>query len=133
MKIVRYLLIALVVYVGIVVAFESLLGVIQPRPEGVMVLTTFDADGTAHERVLSRVDDGDRLYVAVNHWPRQWFWRLQAQPEVEVTIDGEKTDRTAVVIEGDELARVDAIRPLGPVFRTLTGFPPRHFVRLDPR
>ncbi len=133
MKAVRIILICLAVYVGIVVVFESLLGVIQPQPEGVLVLTTFDEEGGAHDRVLSRIDAGDQLYVAVNHWPRAWYGRALERPEVEVTIDGERSLRRAVAIEGDERERVEAVRPLGLVFRALTGFPPRHFVRLDPR
>ena len=63
MKILRIVLICLAVYVGIVVVFESLLGVIQPQPEGILVLTTFDEGGGAHDRVLSRIDVGDQLYV----------------------------------------------------------------------
>ncbi len=133
MKILRILLICLAVYVGIVVVFESLLGVVQPRPEGVLVLTTFDEDGGAHDRVLSRIDMGDQLYVAVNHWPRAWYGRVLDQPDVEVEIDGARSPRRAVVVEGEERVRVEGARPLGIVFRALTGFPPRHFVRLDPR
>jgi len=133
MKALRIALICLAVYVGIVVVFESLLGVVQPQPDGVLVLTTYDAEGGAHDRVLSRVVVGDRLYVAVNHWPRAWYGRALEQPDVDVTIDGERSPRRAVAVEGDERERVEGARPLGLVFRALTGFPPRHFVRLDPR
>jgi hypothetical protein len=54
-------------------------------------------------------------------------------PEVQVTQDGEKRDYRAVPVTGEEHERVDRENSLGVVFRILTGFPPRYFVRLDPR
>ena len=53
-------------YVGLVVAFESLIGIIQPANDSTLVITTFDADGTSHDRVLSRLESEGRLYVAAN-------------------------------------------------------------------
>jgi hypothetical protein len=38
-----------------------------------------------------------------------------------------------VPVVGEEHARVDADNRLGLGFRILTGFPPRYFLRLDPR
>jgi len=67
MKLVRWIGIALGLYVGLVVVFESLLGIVQPASDGTLVITTMDADGTAHERVVSRIESGGRLYVAANH------------------------------------------------------------------
>jgi hypothetical protein len=133
MKALKVVAILLVVYVGIVTAFESLIGYLQPAGEGTLVLTTFDASGTAHDRVLSKLDVDGQLYVAVNHWPRAWFRRALANPQVEATIAGEKGAYTAVRVEGEEHARVANASPHGPVFKLLTGFPPRYFVRLDPR
>jgi len=44
------------------------------QPENIggetIVITTTDADGESHERVLSPIDDDGRLFVAANHWPR---------------------------------------------------------------
>ena len=134
MKAVRYLAIALVVYAGIVAAFESLLGVLQPNAGGeTIVITTVDEDGGAHDRVVTRLTSGDKLYVAANHWPRAWFHRAIENPEVRATIDGETKDYLAVPVEGAEHEQVDGENALPLPFRIVTGFPPRYFVRLDPR
>ncbi len=132
MKIVKWILIVLVAYVGIVVLFESLLGVIQPANESTLVITTADPDGTAHDRVLSRIESGGTLYVAANHWPRAWYRRALETPRVEVTLDGERGAYRAVPISGAEYERVNTEHALPLPFRVLTGFPPRPILRLDP-
>jgi hypothetical protein len=129
----KIVVIVVLAYVGIVGAFESLIGVLQPSAGSTVLITTFDADGTPHDRVVSRLESNGQLYVAANHWPRAWYRRALSNPEVQVTIDGQKSDRRAVPVTGDEHARVDAENRLGPIFRILTGFPPRYFLRLDPR
>jgi hypothetical protein len=126
-------LIVIVIYVGSVAAFESMIGYMQPEGDGTLVITTFDPDGTAHDRVVSKLDVDGKLYVAANHWPRAWFERALANPEVQATIDGTKNAYTAVRVEGAEHERVNTQKKLGPLFRVLTGFPPRYFLRLDPR
>jgi hypothetical protein len=123
----------LVVYVGIVVAFESLIGVIQPASGSTLVITTFADDGTAHDRVVSRLESDGQLYVAANHWPRAWYKRALANPDVQATLDGEKHDYRAVPVTGAEHDRVNGEHRLPVFFRILTGFPPRYLVRLDPR
>lgn len=133
MKALKIVVIVVLVYVGIVAAFESLIGYFQPEAGSVLVITTFDADGTAHDRVVTRLESEGQLYVAANHWPRAWYKRVLKNPEVQVTQDGEKGDYRAVPVTGAEHDRVDADNSLGLVFRVLTGFPPRYFVRLDPR
>jgi hypothetical protein len=133
MRLLRIALIALVVYVGIVAAFESLIGVLQPSGESTLVITTFDPDGTGHDRVVSRLETDGRVYVAANHWPRAWYDRALKNPDVQATIDGRKGDYRAVPVEGNEHERVDGAHSLPLGFRILTGFPPRYFVRLDPR
>jgi hypothetical protein len=133
MKIVKRVAIVLVAYVGIVVAFESLIGVLQPTAGETLVITTRDADGATHDRVLAHLESGDQLYVAANHWPRAWYERALENPNVEVTIDGERSAHRAVRVEGAEYERVNADNSLGLGFRILTGFPPRHILRLDPR
>jgi hypothetical protein len=132
MRAVKIAVIAIVVYVGIVVAFESLIGTLQPANESTLVLTTFDADGTAHDRVVSRLESDGKLYVAANHWPRAWYRRALENPKVQVTQDGAKVDYQAVSVTGEEHDRVQAAHPHGFVFLFLTGFPPRYFIRLDP-
>ncbi len=133
MKALKIVAIVALVYVGIVVAFESLIGYFQPTAGSTLVITTFDGDGTPHYRVVSRLESDGQLYVAANHWPRAWYNRALGNPEVQVAQDGEKSDRRAVPVTGVEHDRVDGENSLGVVFRILTGFPPRYFVRLDPR
>ncbi len=132
MKAVKIVAIVVVAYVGIIVAFESLIGYFQPADESTLVITTFDGDGTPHDRVVSRLETDSQLYVAANHWPRAWYNRVLEKPEVHVTLDGEKGDYRAVPVTGVEHDRVDGENSLGVAFRILTGFPPRYFVRLDP-
>lgn len=125
--------IAIVVYVVIVAAFESLLGFLQPAAGSTLVLTTFDPDGTPHDRVVSRLESDGKLYVAANHWPRAWYRRALRNPDVHATVDGMKREYRAVPITGAEHERVEREHPHSLGFRILTGFPPRYFVRLDPR
>ena len=133
MKPIRIVLIAVLVYVIIVFAFESLIGIAQPtQPGSTLVITTFAADGKPHDRVVSRLEADGQLYVAANHWPRAWYKRALANPDVQVTQNGEKRSYKAVPIEGAEHDRVNEQNRLGLGFRFLTGFPPRRFVRLDP-
>ena len=133
MKVVKIIAILLLVYVGIVVAFESLLGYYQPAGETTILISTKGEDGAFSDRVVSRLTSEDKLYVAANHWPRAWFNEVLERPEVQVTVDGEKGDYLAVPVSEAEHDRLNPEHPLGPVIRILTGFPPRYFVRLDPR
>ena len=133
MKAVKWIAIVLVIYVGIVALFESLIGYFQPAGQSTLVLTTTDPGGASHDRVIARLETDGHVYVAVNHWPRAWYRRALANPNVQVTLDGQKGDYRAVPVSGDEAARVEREHHSGIVFRLLTGFPPRYFVRLDPR
>lgn len=132
MKAAKLIVISFLVYVGIVAAFESLLGYFQPASETTLVITTTAEDGTPHDRVLSRLETNGQLYVAANHWPRAWYNRTLERPNVQVTLDGEKKSYLAVPVTAEEHARVDAEHGLGVGFRIMTGFPPRYFVRLQP-
>ena len=119
-----------VLYVLVVVGFESMLGYSQPENQGTLVITTFD-DGEPHDRVVSRIHIDDELYVAVNHWPRLWYWQLLDEPVVRIRYGDTDDLFRAVPVEGDQaIQRVDDARPLSLQFRILTGFPPRHFVQL---
>lgn len=133
MKALKIVAIVLVVYVGIVAAFESMIGYFQPAGGSTLVITTFDEDGTSHERVVARLAADGQLYVAANHWPRAWYHRALDNPEVQITMDGQTGDYRAVPVTGAEHERVDAENRLPVFFRILTGFPPRYFVRLDAR
>ena len=130
-RVVKALAIALVAYALVVVVFESLLGYFQPQSEQTLTITTFD--GEAHDRVLTELSSGGQSYVAVNHWPRAWYHRTLDNPNVRITRNGESADYLAVPISGEERSQVEADHPAGLVFRILTGFPPRHFLRLDPQ
>ncbi len=133
MRTIKTVAIVLVAYVLVVVAFESLLGYFQPEAPGTLVITTVDADGDSHDRVLSGLESDGRSYVAVNHWPRAWYRRVLEHPNVQINRGGKTEDYLATPVSGEEHARVAQDNPAGIVFRLLTGFAPRYFVRLDPR
>ncbi len=133
MKAAKIITISFLVYVGLVVVFESLLGFFQPTNQSTLVITTTDEDGTTNDRVLASLESDGQLYVAANHWPRAWYKQALANPNVEVEIAGEKGTYLAVPITGEEHDRVDRENATGIVFHFMTGFPPRYFVRLDPR
>jgi uncharacterized pyridoxamine 5'-phosphate oxidase family protein len=132
MKALKIALVVVLVYVGIVAAFESLIGFLQPAGGTTLVITTV-ADGVPHDRVVSKLTSDGHLYVAANHWPRAWYRRALANPDVQATVDGVKANYTAVPVSGAEHERVESDNKLPFLFRVLTGFPPRYFVRLDPR
>lgn len=128
---IKVIAIVFAVYVGIVVLFESLLGYFQPEGGDTVVITT-SANGQSHDRVLSLLKSDDQLYVAANHWPRAWYKRALANPDVELTMDGERAAYRAVLLTGSDHDRASETFAVGLFFRVLTGFPPRYFVRLDP-
>src|SRR5262247_4543724 len=108
MKALKIAAIVVLVYLGIVVAFESLIGTLQPKSGETLVITTFDEGGKPHERVVSRLDTDGKIYVAANHWPRAWYHRALENPRVQVTQDGGKVDYQAVRVSGAEHDRVQA-------------------------
>lgn len=132
MKAIKIVVIALLVYVGIIVAFESLIGFLQPAGETTLVIST-TADGESRDRVVSQLESGGNFYVAANHWPRAWYNRALENPNVQATVNGVKGDYLAVPVGEAESARVYSEHDPGLMFRVLTGFPPRYFLRLDPR
>ncbi len=138
MKAVKLFVIVLGGYIGIVVAFESLIGFFQPRGRAVgevtLVITTTAEDGNTNDRVLSRLESSGQLYVSANHWPRAWYDQALKNPDVEIALDGERMAAyLAVPVTGEEHDRVNSDNRHGLAFRVLTGFPPRYFLRLDPR
>ena len=132
-RVFKIVVILLLVYAGVVATFESLLGYFQPQGDGMIVITTTNADGVSKDRVVSRIDSADQLYVAANHWPRSWYRQTLALPNVSVSVNGVTAEYLAVPIDGAEHDRVDTDHPLPLSFRILTGFPPRYFIRLDPK
>lgn len=130
-KIVQIFAVIAVAYIGLVVLFESSLGFFQPEAGGTIIITTTDEQGQTHERVVSRFESGDELFIAANHWPRAWFRRVLQNPELAVLMDGESAKYQAVLLAGFEHERLAFEYDPGLVFRFLTGFPPRYFLRLD--
>ena len=124
--------IALLAYVGLVVVFETLLGVLQPETGDTIVITTTDADGVSTDRVLGRDFAGGKHYASVNHWPRAWYHNALADPRVRVTMDGVTADYIAVPIDDEEHERVAAEIGNGIGFKIMVGFAPQRFLRLDP-
>ena len=96
MRALKIVAIVALLYVGVVAAFESLIGYFQPEAGSTLVLTTFDAGGP-HDRVVSRLESDGRLYVAANHWPRAWYRRALANPAVQATLDGQKATLVGLV------------------------------------
>lgn len=133
MTAVKIIAILLLVYIGVVAAFESLLGYFQPVNQHTLVITTTDGNGRTNDRVLSRLESNGQLYVAANHWPRAWYNQALADPNVQVVLDGDKGDYLAIPVTNEERKRVNNDNRVSLGFRLLTGFPPRYFVRLDPR
>ena len=140
MKAIRWLAIALGIYAGIVVSFETLVVVmgkrqaargLQPDEKWLMISTT-DAHGK-NDTVVAGVESAEHLYVSTNHWPRGWYNRAIQNPDVEITRAGERKPYRAVPVSGEELVRVAQDYHLPWIIRVLTGFPPRHYLRLDPR
>ena len=126
--------ILLIVYVGVVIAFESLLGYFQPESQSTLVITTTNKDGVTNDRVLARLDSNGQLYVSANHWPRAWYNQVLANPNVQIDFDGEQGAYLAIPVTDDgEHDRVDRENKHGIGFRILTGFAPRYFIRLEPR
>ena len=137
MRVVKWIAITALAYVGFVILFETFLGVAQPRLEDsgipMLVLTTTDESGVSNERRLARMESGGQLYVSAHHWPRAWYGRALENPEVRVALDGNIGDYTAFPVEGEEYARVVAEWPIPLRMKILMGFAPRDLLRLDPR
>ena len=72
-------------YVGLVIIFETFLGIAQPQVGDTMVITSFEDDGDEFKRVVSRLERGSQVFVAVNHWPRAWARRIRRNPNVQIT------------------------------------------------
>jgi len=141
MRVIKPLAFALIGYVALVVAFECFVGFMGRRDaergrelgDSFLVIGTRGSGGATSDTVVAGVEIGGALYVAANHWPRAWYERALASPEVEVARGSVRAPYRAVPIAGDELARVRREYRLPLFLRALTGFPPRRFLRLDPR
>ena len=138
MRVFKWVGVLAAVYVGFVVAFETLfLGWYQPTFERsgipMLVITTTDDSGVPRARRLARFETDGKLYVSAHHWPRAWHRRAIENPNVRVEIDGAEADYVAVPVEGQEFEQVAAEHPIPLPIRFVMGFPPpREILRLDP-
>ncbi len=133
MKAARRIAFFLLAYAGFVAVFESVTGYLQRETENTLILTTTAADGASIDRVLAHLESDGQLYVSAHHWPRAWYNRALENPEVQVTVDGEKKNYLAVPVTSEEHDRVDADNRIGIQYRILMGFARRSLLRLDPR
>lgn len=127
--------ILIIVYVGWVVSFEINLGRNQPMGGNSIVIATYNSENDRHERVLSVREVDGKYYVAANHWPRAWYRQAIANPNVEVKMAGEERfgNYSAVPLMGEEDQLLRERYNLSFRSRAQMGFPPRYFLRLDPR
>ena len=127
----KKIIVLLIGYMGLVIVFESSLGLIQPRSGDTMVITSFEIDGKAINRVVSRLEQGNDVFAAVNHWPRAWARRISQNPDVHITYNETTLNFNAVILEGGEHDKAVSDFPVPLAFRILTGFPPRYFFRFE--
>ena len=129
------ILIGLIVgYLALIVAFETMIGIVQPDAGTVLKITTTGDDGEPNDRVLAWLDDDGKIFVSANHWPRAWYNEALANPNVQAEIEGVRADYTAVLItDPAEHERLDTKFAHPFLFKFITGFPPRYFLRLDPK
>lgn len=125
------MLIIALVYVFIVVLFEASLGYFQPEAGSTLRISTINKSGASKSTVVVRLESGEQLYVAANHWPRTWYRQALANPNVHIVSANEQGSFTAISVDAEEHDRVNADNRLGFGFKLLTGFPPRYFLRLE--
>ena len=118
--------IVVIAYASVVILFESLLGYYQPQSDGTLTITT----NSAGSRMTGCCPESSPTSSYTLRPITGPVVKTPVNPEVTVT-DGETKAYTAVAVAGNEHEQVD--QPLPLAFRALTGFPPRYFVRLDPR
>jgi hypothetical protein len=135
-KVVRVVLIALAVYVGVALVLDGMIAAFQPGSD---VIRTWDAEGRPHDRVLSVIEDGDTLWVQSGHHFRGWYHRLRANPDVELIRDGVAKPYRAVPLDDPETkAHLIGLMKLRSgagyyIARALLLFAEIKPVRLDPR
>ena len=77
------------------------------------------------------LEEGNDVFVAVNHWPRAWARRISENPNVQITYNEATLSYNAVILEGGEHDKAVLDFPVPLAFRILTGFPPRYFFRFE--
>ena len=139
MEIVRWIAIVVGGYVVLALSLDGLIAYFQPEAGRTGVLRTFDEDGTARERVLSVFEDDGTLWVESGHYFRGWYYRVRANPEVELTQGGETKPYRAVALDTPEAQQhvIELMKQVGAIrywlSRAMLLFAPIKPVRLDPR
>ncbi len=132
MPILEIIFALIVGYAVLLLVVEVIIWKVQPDMEDVVTLFV-NLDDTMVPRKLYGFDYRDKLYVSSNHWFRRWYHAVLKSPQIDVEYAGEIGPRTAVPVVGDERDAIAKAYKLGLFIRTLCGFAPRHFLRLDPR
>jgi hypothetical protein len=133
MKIAKIAGVVLAGYITLIAAAAGFAAWYQPELPGILVLTTTDSEGGQYRRLLGRFELDGVLYLTANAWPRTWYHYAVKRPNVEINLDGKQLAFTAVPVEGRELQRLVDDYPMPLWMRFLAGFPPRNFLRLEPR
>ena len=121
-------------YVLLVVGLQALVGLVQFDARTGLTITTTDDAGASSDRKLGRFDLDGAIYVSAHHWPRAWYNEALANPDVKAEIEGVRADYTAVLVtDATEHERLDTKFAHPFLFKFITGFPPRYFLRLDPK
>ena len=98
-----------------------------------LVLTTTTTSGETQNTMLARITVNEKIYVSAHHWSRGWHSNAIENPDVLVTIEGVRSARRAVPVEGPEFQSAAEALPLNFPVRLLMGFPllERQILRLD--
>lgn len=132
MLIVEVILALIAGYIVLLLVLEAVIWKTQPDMENGVTLFV-NLDGTTVPRKLYGFDYDNKLYVSSNHWFRRWYHAVLKSPDIDVEHAGEIRPCTAIPIVGDELVKISEAYKMGFFLRTLCGFAPRRFLRLDPR
>lgn len=97
-----------VVYVGLALVLTVFVAVVQPQPEGRIVVVTYDASNTAHPTVLRQLQGAQgEEWLWSRRWFRSWFHRAIERGCVTLNINGEQLPRSALeVIEYEAVQQV---------------------------
>ncbi len=119
-------------YVAFILAAELLIWRLQPSMEGGVTISVTAGDGARLTRNLYGFDFDGKLYISSNHWFRRWYHLAVKQGEIDVTRDGVTAPHRTVVVTGEEKRRLSRAYRMGIVLRSICGFAPSKFLRLEP-
>ena len=137
---IRWISVLAAVYFSIWLLFGSAVGYLQPQDEGTAVLSTFDADGVAHQTVVRPVvDEQGQIWILSGQWFRSWYNRALSNPNVQLQHSEVSTAYVATPIDdSDQIERVLGrrgadVNPIGALlYRSLFLFAPIKVLKLEP-